>query len=602
MNLIPSTPESRAAGTGQLMTALKRPQAQYWQAIRLSTVIGVLILAPSWYMFEVYGRVLNSRNEATLGWLLAVALFIYVVLELVELARSRALRRASHNVAKELTARVFHASFTANLRKLPGGTAQAVNDVKTISDFIASPTVTGVMDLPSALLCLLLLYVMNVWVGLLGTVLAAVQLGLGWMQHKKGAKPYGEANGAAGAAQQKAAGTLRNAQVIAAMGMQRAMFERWMATQRRFLSKLSDASDSAGALGVMSKTLGQLQGSLLLGLAAWAALGNTLAGGAAMVIVASILGGRVLAPMGQIVAQWRQIGGAQAAFQRLAQLLSDVPAPELTMPLPPPQGHLSVEGLTLTPPGAAAPVLKGVSFFARPGELLTILGPSAAGKSTLARALIGVWPGQMGKVRLDGADVYTWPKHELGSHVGYLSQGVELFDGSVAENIARFGSLDRDKVRDAADLVGVTAMIEQLPEGFDTQIGSDGAVLSGGQRQRIGLARAVYGSPRFVVLDEPNASLDEAGEQDLQKLILALKAQRVTVVAITHRRTLLMAADRLLVLQDGAVIQFGTKDEVLAAVMAANEQAARAQAARAAAAQGATPALPALPAVQGAPA
>ena len=602
MNFIPSTPESRAAGTRQLMAALKRPQAQYWQAIRLSTVIGVLILAPSWYMFEVYGRVLNSRNEATLGWLLAVALFIYVVLELVELARSRALRRASHNVAKELTARVFDASFTASLRKLPGGTTQGVSDVKTVSDFIASPTVTGVMDLPSALLCLLLLYVMNVWVGLLGTVLAAVQLGLGWLQHKNGAKPYGEANGAASTAQQKAAGTLRNAQVIAAMGMQRAMFERWTTTQRRFISKLSDASDSAGALGVMSKTLGQLQGSLLLGLAAWASLGNTLVGGAAMVIVASILGGRVMAPMGQVVGQWRQIGGAQAAFQRLAQLLSDVPAPEITMPLPPPQGSLSVEGLTLTPPGAAAPVLKGVSFFARPGELLTIIGPSAAGKSTLARALIGVWPGQAGKVRLDGADVFAWPKNELGAHVGYLSQGVELFDGSVAENIARFGSLDMDKVRAVAGLVGVTAMVEQLPEGFDTQIGADGAVLSGGQRQRIGLARAVYGSPRFVVLDEPNASLDEAGEQDLQKLILALKVQKVTVVAITHRRTLLMAADRLLVLQDGAVVQFGTKDEVLAAVVAANEQASRAQAARAAAAPGAAPALPALPAVQGAPA
>ena len=591
-----STPESRASGANELRKALLAPRARYWQAIRLSLVTGVLILAPSWYMFEVYGRVLNSRNIATMGWLLLAALCVYVVLELLELARSRALRRASEAIAQDLTARVFHASFSANLRKLPSGTSQSVSDVRTLADFVHSPVVTGVMDLPSSLLCLALLFAMNVWVGLLATTLALLQLGVGWVQHVKGAKPYGEANGAAANAQYKAASTLRNAQVIQAMGMQRSMFGRWMGTQRLFLGKLSDASDTAGTLGTLSKLLGQLQGSFLLGLACWAALGNSLNGGMGMVIVASILGGRVMAPMAQIVGQWRQIGSAVSAHRRLSQLLADVARPDFQMPLPPPTGMLSVEALTLTPPGAAAPVLKGVSFFARPGELLTVVGPSAAGKSTLARALIGVWPGQTGKVRLDGADVYTWPKYELGAHVGYLSQGVELFDGSVAENIARFGRVDMDLVREAADRVGVTAIIEALPEGFDTQIGADGAVLSGGQRQRLGLARAIYGSPRFIVLDEPNASLDEAGERDLQALLTDLKAQKATVVAITHRSSLLMAADRLLVLQDGAVLQFGTRDEVLASVKNANQIAQQAQQVQAAPA--AMP--PALAAPQGA--
>ncbi len=578
-----STPESRASGSRQLRAVLAGQRAAYWQAVRLSLVIGVLVLAPTWYMFEVYGRVLNSRNPATLGWLLLAALCIYVVLELVELARSRVLRRAGAAVTRTLTGRVFNASFTAGLRKLPTGSPGAVSDVKTLADFVHSPVITGVLDLPSSLLCLVLLYLMNIWVGLLATVLVLLQLGVGWLQHTRGARPYGEANGAAAAAHFKAAATLRNAQVIEAMGMQRPMFERWMGTQRRFLGKLSDASDSAGTLGSVSKLLGQLQGSLLLGLAAWAALGNSLAGGSAMVIVASILGGRVMAPMAQIAGQWRQIGGAVSAYQRLSQLLSDVPAPEYQMPLPAPKGLLTVEGLTLAPPGAEARVLKGVSFVARPGELLTVVGPSAAGKSTLARALIGVWAGESGKVRLDDADVYAWPKSQLGTHVGYLPQGVELFDGSVAENIARFGHVDMDRVREAADRVGITTMIEALPDGFDTQIGADGAVLSGGQRQRLGLARAIYGSPQLLVLDEPNASLDEAGDRDLQKLILELKAKKVTIVAITHRSSLLLVADRVLVLQDGAVLQFGTRDEVLNAMKAASEQAMRAQAARAAA-------------------
>ncbi len=600
----PTAPPARPGGPSELRLALGHPKSNYWQAARLSLFIGVLILAPSWYMFEVYGRVLNSRNEATLAWVLLAALCIYVVLELLELARSHTLQRAGEVVHQRLTARVFDASFTAYLRKAPGGSPQAVSDVKLLADFVSSPAVTGALDLPSSLICLVLLYAMNFWVGMLGTVMALVQLGLGWLQHKKGAGPYGEANGAASAAQQAAASTLRNAQVIEAMGMQASMYGRWMKSQRAFLSRLSDASDTAGTLGTLSKLLSQLQSSFLLGLACWAALGNNLAGGMANVIVASILGGRVLAPMGQLVGQWRQIGGAQAAFQRLERLLAQVPQPDESMALPPPQGMLTVEGVVLTPPGGQTPVLKSVSFYAKPGELLTIIGPSAAGKSTLARALIGVWPAQGGKVRMDSADLYAWPKSQLGPFVGYLPQGVELFDGSVAENIARFGKVDIDLVREAADRVGVTSMIEALPEGFDTQIGDDGAVLSGGQRQRIGLARAIYGSPRFVVLDEPNASLDEAGERELLALLLSLKAQQTTIVAITHRSSLLIAADRLLLLQDGAVSQFGTRDEVFANIRAAAEQAAKAQtqaqAPRAAALPAPNPAMAAAP--QGNPA
>ncbi len=571
-----SAPIDRSAtgpdGADELRQALQEPRRYYMQALRMSLVVGVLMLAPSWFMFEVYGRALNSRNPNTLWWLLLAAIGSYVALELLEIVRSRALQRAAQAVEARLTTRVFDATFTANLHKVPGSNPHGMNDLRTVTDFMSSPAVTGLLDLPAALLCLFLLYLMNSWLGYLALFAAAVHAGIGWYQERHSSRPYGEASRAALAAQMRAAGTFRNAQVIQSMGMEADMHRRWTESQRRFMLNLGQASDSAGAATAASKMLLQLQGSLLLGLACWLALNNALLGGAAMAIVASILGGRVLAPMAQLVAQWRAIGSVRTSYGRLRALLKAVPIPTPGMPLPAPKGVLTVENLVVTPPGSTTAVLKGVSFGASPGEMLTIVGASAAGKSTLARSLIGVWPAQNGKVRLDGADVFTWHKSQLGPYVGYLSQGVELFDGSVAENIARFGKVDMNLVRQAADEVDITAMIEALPEGFDTQIGDDGASLSGGQRQRIGLARAVYGQPQLLVLDEPNSSLDEAGNKALIDMIQRLKARGATVVSITHRSSMLVAADKLLVLHEGAVQSFGPRDEVLASIKAANEK------------------------------
>jgi ATP-binding cassette subfamily C exporter for protease/lipase len=299
-----------------------------------------------------------------------------------------------------------------------------------------------------------------------------------------------------------------------------------------------------------------------------------LLGGPGEAIVASILGGRVLAPLAQLIGQWRAIGGVRSAYQRLGQLLNAVPVEPPGMDLPPPQGMLRAENLVVTPPGTKLPVLRGVSFAAQPGEVLAVIGASAAGKTSLARTLIGVWPSSGGKVRLDGADVFDWHKSQLGPHIGYLAQGVELFDGSVAENIARFGKVDIDLVRQAAEAVGITATIEELPEAFDTQIGDAGAVLSGGQRQRIGLARAIYGWPRFLVLDEPTASLDENGEKAFLALLQILKSKGCAVIVITHRASVLSAAEKLLLLIEGTVGKFGPRDQVIAELQAANAEAA----------------------------
>jgi ATP-binding cassette subfamily C exporter for protease/lipase len=283
---------------------------------------------------------------------------------------------------------------------------------------------------------------------------------------------------------------------------------------------------------------------------------------------------------------------ARDAYQRLDAVLGDGPAGQPPMPLPAPKGVLTVEMLIAGAPGGTGAILKGVQFAARPGEMVAVVGPSAAGKTTLARLLVGVWPAQQGKVRLDGVDVFTWDKDELGPHVGYLPQGIELFDGTVAENIARFGSVDLAAVRQAAAEAGVLETIEGLPQGFDTRIGEDGAVLSGGQRQRLALARAVYGQPRLIVLDEPNASLDEAGERALLNMLMACKARGATVVVITHRMTLMPAVDKLMVMADGKTMMFGPRDDVQAALRKANDEARAKASAQAAVSAARRPALP----------
>jgi ATP-binding cassette subfamily C exporter for protease/lipase len=285
-----------------------------------------------------------------------------------------------------------------------------------------------------------------------------------------------------------------------------------------------------------------------------------------MMIIGSVLGGRVLAPLSQLVAQWNSVVNVRGAWSRLDMLLAQMPAKPEAMPLPAPKGVLTVEGLVAGAPGQQVPIVRGVQFALNPGEVLAVVGPSASGKTTLARLLVGLWPSMGGKVRLDGADVHSWDKTELGPYLGYLPQGVELLEGTLAENIARFGDVDMVQVEAAARLVGVHELIMSLPQGYNSPVGRDGAMLSGGQRQRVGLARALYGKPVFVVLDEPNSSLDEAGDAALAAAIAALKQLGTTFVVMTHRTSVLGVADKMLIMRDGAQQAFGPRDEVLAAL------------------------------------
>ncbi|MFM9999098.1 MAG: type I secretion system permease/ATPase [Burkholderiaceae bacterium] len=558
----------------ELRSAIAAQRPYFVQAAWFSLFASLLILAPSGYMLEVYDRVVNSRSHTTLAMLTLLVLCAFVLMEVLEWVRAEVMHEAAMAFDRRMSPRVFAAIFDANLKRMSGGTAQPMNDLRTVRDFLFSPVLLAMMEAPVSLVFLLLVFAISPVLGWSTVVAAMLQTGVGWLNERGTQPPLSAANRSAIAAQQYADSSLRNAQVIEAMGMLRNVHRRWIARQREFLGLQAKASDSGGYYQALSKFLQNTVGSMLLGLGAWLLLRNELNGGAAYMIVGSIVGGRVLVPLVQIVAQWQAVVNARDAYARLDSLLEVVPQHPTGMALPAPLGRLQVENLIAGAPGAQVAILKGLSFALQAGEVLAVVGASASGKTTLARLLMGIWPAQSGKVRLDGADVHTWNKTELGPHVGYLPQGVELFDGSVAENIARFGEVDQAKVEAAARAVGLHEFILALPKGYDSPVGREGAMLSGGQRQRVALARAIYGKPAFVVLDEPNSSLDEQGDAALAGAISQLSAGGTTFVLMTHRSSVLGVSDKMLVLRDGQAQMFGPRDDVLKAL---SEAAAKAR-------------------------
>ena len=581
-----------ANAPSELRMALDQLRPRFVKSSWFSIIAGLLVLMPSWYMLEVYDRVVNSRNHLTLLMLTLLVLGAYALMETLDWAHHEEMTNAGVELDGLMGDRVFMASFEANLKRLPGGSTQSLSDLRVIRDFLPSNVLKSIVEVPVAFVFLIVIFFISPYLGAAALVGAILQTSVAWMNERSTQPPLSLANRTSFAAQQYADNSLRNAQVIEAMGMLPNIHSRWLAKQREFLGLQAIASEKAGIYTSLSKFLQNVLSSTLLGLACFLLLEKSLNGGGSMLIVSSILGGRVLKPLVEIVMQWRTVVNARDAFKRLEALLTAVPAKGGAMPLPSPRGRLNAENLIVSAPGTQVPILRSVTFALNPGEVLAVIGPSAAGKTTLARALTGVWNSVGGKARLDGADIYAWDKAELGPHVGYLPQGVELFDGSVAENVARFGDVDMKKVEAAARAVGLHEFILSLPQGYETDVGPEGARLSGGQRQRVGLARALYGDPVFLVLDEPNSSLDEAGEAALAKTIAAAKENGTTVIAITHRVSLLQACDKVLFLADGQLKAFGPRDEVMAAIAKANaETAAKAQAA---AQQRASSALPEL--------
>ncbi|MHB1360259.1 MAG: type I secretion system permease/ATPase [Rhodocyclaceae bacterium] len=564
MNPKPSAPAA------ELRSEVWRLRPILQRAVILSFLAGALSLSPSLYMLEVYTRVVDSRSLMTLLMLTLAVTGAYIVMEVLEWVRAQILRHAGQQLDARLGERVFGAVFLLNLHRGQGAGQQAMADLRTVREFFGAPAALAAMDSPVVIFIMIILFWMHPMLGWFAVLGGIVQTIIAFLTNRRTQLPLTAANKAAMAAQNYAGNSLRNAQVIESMGMLEGIHQRWMRHQREFLQQQASASDHAGGLASAAKSVQLISASGMLGLAAWLILTGDLLD-AGLMIVAMILGGKVLQPIVQLVSNWKSVVEVRGAYARLDELLRQIPAGQERMSLPPPKGLLSVEAVTAGAPGSPLPILRNVSFTLPAGECLAVVGPSASGKTTLARLLMGLWPAMSGKVRLDGADVYAWNKSELGPHVGYLPQGVELFDGTLAENIARFGEVDIAQVEEAARLVGLDALVAELPDGYHSRIGDEGAFLSGGQRQRVGLARAIYGQPRFIVLDEPNSSLDELGEKALAGLVSFLKSRGVTIVIITHRTSILAVADRMLLLVNGAVQAYGPRDEVLVALAKARE-------------------------------
>jgi ATP-binding cassette subfamily C exporter for protease/lipase len=526
----------------------------------------LLALMPSVYMLEVYGRVVSSRSHVTLGMFTLLVIAAYVWLEVLEWLRSEMLHQAAAQMDKEIAPVLFGKLFDAHLLRRSALYAGANQDWALLRSFLASPAMVAALDAPFALAVILILFLINPWLGLASVCVATLLTLVGWLTDIGIRGHLAEAARTSGAAQNFAAGAMRQSELVAAMGMQGNLYSIWKEKQDAFLLAQARASDHAGSGAAASKFVQTLQASLMLGLGCWLTLRGSLDPSGSMMIVGSILGGRAIAPISQVIAQWRQVAQAKGAWGRLDELLGAHANKQTPMPLPAPSGALSVQSLSVNAPGTQNTLLRGIQFNLNPGEMVVVLGASGAGKTCLSRALVGIWAAASGKVRLDGADVFTWDKAQLGPCVGYLPQGIELFDGTLADNIGRFGATDITKLRAATRAVGLESFIESLPKGYETEVGMDGANLSGGIRQRIGLARALYGDPALLVLDEPNSSLDGEGDTFLMSALAQAKARGAALVVVTHRPQVLELADKLLILRDGQMQAFGPRDQVVEAL------------------------------------
>ncbi len=559
------------ATTSELKEAILASKKSFILVGFFSLFINLLMLVPSLYMLQLYDRVMTSRSEDTLIMLTSIVMVLFVTMALLEIVRSKILVKIGNKLDSILSQRVFNTLFEL-ANKHPGkASSMPLNDLTQVRQFMTGNGIFAFFDTPWIPIYIALLFMFHPVLGYFSIFAAIVLVSLTIFNEYSTKAKLSEANSLNRASTVFVDSNLRNAEVINAMGMRSNIREKWQEKYYGFLNAQNEASSKAGIFSNVSKSTRMMFQSLILGLGGYLAIHNEISSG--MLIAGSILMGRALAPLDLLINSWKGFSSARTAYARLEALLNDFPKDKEYMELPAPTGELMLEGVVVVPPGAKQPSIKGISMKINKGDVVGIIGPSAAGKSSLARAMLGLWPLVQGKVRLDKADIHQWDKELLGKYIGYLPQDIELFEGTISQNIARFNEVDAQKVVEAATKAGVHEMILRLPDGYDTKIGAGGATLSGGQRQRVGFARAIYDNPVLVLLDEPNSNLDDQGELALVQAIKLLKENQTTVILITHRPNILQVTNKLAVVKQGTLELYGDTNQVLAKIQEANTQA-----------------------------
>jgi ATP-binding cassette, subfamily C, bacterial len=553
--------KAKPAENDALRKGIRAITPAFATAVIFSFFLNLLLFVSPLYMLQIYDRVLGTRNLVTLVGITIIAAILLMVWAALETLRSRLLVRAGMLFDERFAAPMFRVVHRGLLRQPGAFSGQYLRDIDVIREFFTGAGLIAFCDLPWFPVYVGVAYIMHPWFAGLAVVGGIVTLVLALLNEVMTRRTLLAASKANMTAGNSAGAAFRNIEVVHAMGMLEAMVGRWHRHHYEVLGLQAQASDRAGAIVACTKFFRMFLQTGILGLGAYLAVEHEITAGA--MIAASIIIGRALQPIELAVGNWKSFLAAREAFGRMKLLFHAVGVEPQRMSLPSPKGLLAVENVVAAAPGGQTAILKGISFKLGAGELLGIVGPSAAGKSSLARVLVGVWQVAAGAVRLDGYELSHWDPQELGQHLGYLPQDIELFAGTVAENIARFGAIDNEAIIKAAELAGCHELIQNLPDGYNTNIGDSGQVLSGGQRQRIALARCLYRGPSLIVLDEPNANLDSAGEEALLMAIQRLKAAGTTIVLITHKINILSLVDKIMIMGDGTVQAFGSRDEVL---------------------------------------
>lgn len=563
-------------GRAELRDARKESRGLYAFVAVFSFLVNLLMLTGPLYMLLVYDRVLSSRSVETLVALTGLIAFLYGMMALLDYARGRIMGRAAARFQSRLDRRVFDAALRKAAMEPQQNTSRRLVDLEAIQRFMSSPVLTAMMDIPWTPLFLVAIWFFHPWLGLLALSGGALLIVVAVTNQIVTRRSISSANQARGAVQIIGQRIQDDAELVQSMGMQNALFERWQAIRDRSLKAHINSLDLASIFSMFSKLFRMFLQSAMLGLGAYIVILGEVSPG--VMIAGSILLGRALSPIDQALNHWGLVQRAAEGWQNLAQLLGEVPEQEPPMPLPRPKAHLQVEALTVFPPGKGKPVLKTVSFAVQPGQAVGVIGVTGAGKSTLARALTGAWSSATGSIKLDGVAIDQFAPEVLGQHIGYLPQRVTMFDGTIAENIAKMAQdPDAEQVVAAATKADAHKMILKLPDGYNTKVSATGGNLSGGQLQRIGLARALYGDPAVIILDEPNSNLDVEGSAALNAAIRVSKQEGKAVLIMAHRPAAIQECDLLLMLEHGAVRAFGSKEDVLRATVVNHQQVVQAQ-------------------------